>query len=421
MKIIADLHIHSKYSRATSPKMEVVVLSEWAKIKGINLLATGDIFHPEYVKELKEKLIEDGSGVLKLRGTSNEAQGVKFVLSGEISCIYKHGEKTRRVHHLLFFPDFKSVDDFNKKLEERGCNIRSDGRPIVGLSSKEILKLLLEVNKEAFLIPAHAWTPWFAIFGSKSGYDSIEECFEELSSEIFAIETGLSSDPEMNWRLSALDKITLISNSDAHSPLNLGREANVFDMDEVTFAELKRILKEKDKKKFLYTIEFYPQEGKYHFDGHKDCKFFCSPEESLKLKNICPVCQKSLVLGVDHRVVALADRELGFEPKNKIPFKSIVPLCEIIAEIMQVGKQSKKVMKIYEQMLKNGGNEFNILLELSREEIVKIGNEMIAEAVIRVRSRQVKAVPGYDGEFGKITVFDQDELKKMKPRQVSLL
>src|SRR3989339_641379 len=432
MRTILDLHLHSKYSRATSPKMEVDTLDLWARKKGIDILATGDFTHPQYLRELKDKLVEDGSGLLELGKKSRNQkikksgdvavhQSTNFVLSGEIACIYKDKGQTRRLHICVLAPDFATVDKINATLNKYGCNLKSDGRPIIGLSAKLLAEVCFEANENTLVIPAHAWTPWFAIFGSKSGYDSIEECFEELSSEIFAIETGLSSDPEMNWRLSALDKITLISNSDAHSPLNLGREANVFDMDEVTFAELKRILKEKDKKKFLYTIEFYPQEGKYHFDGHKDCKFFCSPEESLKLKNICPVCQKSLVLGVDHRVVALADRELGFEPKNKIPFKSIVPLCEIIAEIMQVGKQSKKVMKIYEQMLKNGGNEFNILLELSREEIVKIGNEMIAEAVIRVRSRQVKAVPGYDGEFGKITVFDQDELKKMKPRQVSLL
>ena len=422
-------------------------MAEWGQKKGINLLATGDITHPKYVEELKEKLVEDGSGLLTIRPESFDgapqsqsdkknnfpaafltaeasaqavAREVKFILSGEISCIYKDKGKTRRLHHVIFIPDFKTLDEFNKRLTDRGCNLKSDGRPIIGLSSKELLQILLDVNPDSFLVPAHAWTPWFAIFGSKSGYDSIEECFEDLSPQIFALETGLSSDPAMNWRLSALDNITLISNSDAHSPANLGREANVFNFTELTFAELKNILKNKDSENFLRTIEFYPQEGKYHYDGHRDCGVCFSPEDSLKHKNICPKCQKPLVLGVDHRIAELADREVGFKPVRRIPFQSIIPLAEIISEVLGVGKQSKKVTAVYNEMITAGDNEFNILLNLDRTAITSISSEIIAEAIMRMRLGKISARPGYDGEFGRITVFAAGELKKIIPAQSNL-
>ena len=427
MRVIADLHIHSKYSRATSPQMEVASLDYWAKRKGIDLIATGDFTHPLYLKELKEKLEEDGSGLLVLNNgkeaikhISNKATPqTKFILSGEISCIYKDKEKTRRLHLLILAPDFATVDKINAALEKRKCNLRSDGRPIIGLSAKQLAQICFEANEKTLVIPAHAWTPWFAIFGSKSGYDSMEECFEELTSNIYAIETGLSSDPAMNWRLSALDKITLISNSDAHSPANLGREANVFDLEKFTYNEIYEILKNKDKKKFLYTIEFFPQEGKYHFDGHRDCKFVCSPSESKKIKNICPVCKKELVLGVDHRVQQLADRELGVEPRNAIPYKNLVPLREIIAECLQKNKNAKLVGEWYEKMTERK-TEFEILLDLSRDEISAISNELVAEAIERVRAGRVEARPGYDGEFGVIKIFNEQKIKKLLPAQNKL-
>jgi uncharacterized protein (TIGR00375 family) len=445
MKVIADLHIHSKYSRATSPKMEPEVLSLWAKKKGINLIATGDITHPKYLSELKEQLVEDGSGFLSLKRRESakkdrldatkssslvqsrpaniakeEKKQIKFILSGEISSIYKQGNKTRRVHTLILVPDFKTIDKINCELNKLGCNLKSDGRPIVGLSAKKLAQICFDANEKTMVIPAHIWTPWFSVFGSKSGFDSLEECYEELTPRIFAAETGLSSDPKMNWRLSALDRITLISNSDAHSPLMIGREANVFEFSEGTYNELFQTLKKQDPTKFKYTIEFYPQEGKYHADGHRSCDINYSPAESKRHKNICPVCKKELVLGVDHRVEELADRAVDFNSEEKISYKNLIPLYEIIAECLRVNKTAKKVLALYEDMIDNGENEFNILLNLTREEIATISNSLIAEAIMRMRDNKVYKVAGYDGVYGIIKVFAPGELDKISAKQKEL-
>ncbi len=421
MQSIADLHLHSKYSRATSPQMEPIMLDLWAKKKGINIVGTGDFTHPAYFKELKEKLVEDGSGLLQLGATSNEKRvtsTVKFMLTTEIACIYKHGGKARRVHICVNAPSFESVKKINEELTKLKCNLRSDGRPIIGLSAKQLVEVCWSADERVMIIPAHAWTPWFAIFGSKSGYDSIEECFEEYSNRIYAIETGLSSDPAMNWRLSQLDNITLLSNSDAHSPANLGREANVFDLQEFTYSEIKKIIETKDSKKFLNTIEFFPQEGKYHYDGHMSCGFSCAPDESKKkYKNICPKCKRALVLGVDHRVEDLADRSVGYKNKRFIPYKNIIPLQEIIAECQKKSKNAKAVIVQYEEMIAKGVSEFNILLELSRENIKNISNELVAEAVMRMRAGNVMAIPGYDGVYGIVKVFKEGELITQKPNQ----
>lgn len=421
MQRILDLHIHSKYSRATSPQMNVIVLDEWAKKKGIDIMATGDFTHPDYLKELKENLVEDGSGLLTLKQVQGD-RSVRFILSAEIACIYKDKDKTRRLHICLLAPDFVTVDKINKSLKDLKCNLRSDGRPIIGLSVKDLAQVCFEANEKTLVIPAHIWTPWFALFGSKSGYDRMEDCFEELTPFIYAVETGLSSDPEMNWRLSALDNINLISNSDAHSPRNIGREANVFEMKEDTYDEIYDILRVKDKKRFLYTIEFFPQEGMYHADGHRECKFSCSPEESkIKYKNICPICKKPLTLGVEYRVDDLADRELGFVPENAVPFKSLVPLEELIAESFQQGKNTKKVQEMFNKMLEKGKSEFDILLNADREKIKSISNDNIAEAIQRVREGKVIKIPGFDGQYGIIKVFNEAESKNLKPRQTKLI
>lgn len=404
MKIFSDLHLHSRYSRATSPQMEVVCLSLWGKKKGLNLLATGDCTHPIYLTELKQKLKQDGSGFLHLKD-EKEKSPVKFILSGEVSCIYKHHGKTRRQHHLVYFPDFDSVDLFNKKLIDLKCNLRSDGRPIVGLTSKQLLEVVLNVHPQAMLIPAHIWTPWFSLFGSKSGYDSIEECFEDLSKEIFSVETGISTDPAMNWRLSQLDKITLLSNSDSHSLPNIGRNANVFKFEKFEYSELYQTLKNKDRKKFLYTIEFFPQKGRYYYDGHRDCRFSCSPTESKnKYQSICPVCKKSLTLGVAHRIDDLADRPSGNMPKQIIPYKSLVPLVEIISYVLQKGKQSKVVKDIYEKMI-NKYSEFNILIDLELSKLKEITEERIIQAILAVRQGKVEVTPGFDGEYGQVKIL----------------
>lgn len=418
MQKIVDLHIHSKYSRATSPKMNVLELDKESRRKGIHLIGTGDFTHPAYLKELKAELSEDGSGFMELKKSS---AGTKFVLSTEIACIYKDKGQTRRIHMCYLLPTFKSAEKVIKKLEKRKCNLRSDGRPIIGLSVHDLTEIFLEADERTVIFPAHIWTPWFALFGSKSGYDRLEDCFEDLSRYIYAVETGLSSDPPMNWRLSALDDLCLISNSDAHSPANIGREANVFDFDRFDYQELYETLKNKDLQKFKYTIEFYPEEGRYHYDGHAKCKFSCPPQESEKQKNICPVCKKPMVLGVEHRVNDLADREVGYRPKNAIDFKSLVPFREIVAECLQRGKNTKGVNEAYENILEAGGNEFNILLNMDYQEIAEVGNEILAEAVRRVREGEVKKIPGYDGEYGIIKIFSEKEIKELLPSQNKLL
>ena len=416
MRYIADLHIHSKYSRACSKDLELPKIDHWAKIKGIQIVGTADWTHPFWLKHLKENLAEDGSGILKLKGVDDSTL---FMLTTEISCIYSQGDKVRRLHICLFVPDFKTVDKINEAFIKRKVNLSSDGRPIMGLHADEVAKIVLDINPKVLVIPAHAWTPWFSVFGSYSGFDSLQDCFGETSKYIYSIETGLSSDPPMNWRLSALDKITLVSNSDAHSPANLGREANVFEIpeNELSYDEIYRIIKKKDKKRFLYTIEFFPEEGKYHWDGHAKCQIQFSPAQSKKNKGICPVCKKPLTIGVLNRVEQLADRAEGFKP-DTIPYKSLVPLPEIIAEVVKVGKNSKKVNEIYQQLIKKGGNEFIILLDLPESELLRIAEPEIVSAIKNVREGKINVSPGYDGIYGVVKVFSDKQ--KIKPEQKAL-
>lgn len=411
LKQILDLHIHSRYSRACSADLELPKIAKACEGKGIDVVATGDYTHPAWFKHIKENLVECNKGIYKLKDNSSPT---KFILSTEISCIYKDKDKTRRVHLVILAPSIEAVEKINYALEEKGINVRSDGRPIMGLSAKAVLRLLLEIDTRFMLIPAHIWTPWFSVLGSKSGYDSFEECFDELSLYIRAGETGLSSDPTMNHRLSKLDKITLVSNSDAHGLNNLGREANRFEFEnekDVNFDEITRIIKEGDKKKFLYTIEFYPEEGKYHFDGHRDCKIVFSPKETKAKKFICPKCKKPVTVGVLHRVDDLADREEKDIPVDKfIPHRYIVPLKEVLGKVFGVGPSSKKVQKEYDLMIKNIGNEFYILLDATADEIKKnISDNNILVAIENMRAGNVKVHPGYDGEFGEVEVLSGGE------------
>ena len=409
MKFIGDFHIHSKYSRATSPSMDLDSLDNWAKIKGIKVLGSGDFTHPKWFESIKEKLEPAEAGLFKLH---NSDSPTRFILTSEISCIYSKGGKVRKVHIVVFAPSISAVEKINDKLNQIG-NLKADGRPILGLDAKELAKIVLDADKDCMVVPAHAWTPWFSVFGSKSGFDSLEECFEEYTKYIYAIETGLSSDPAMNWRLSQLDKITLISNSDAHSAPKIGREANVFDT-ELSYQGIADAIKTKDKNKFLYTIEFFPEEGKYHYDGHRLCNLSFSPSQSKKYNNICPKCGKPLVIGVLNRVEELADRPEGFVPENAIPFKNLIPLNEIIAESIGVSTASKEVIKYYNNLIKNVGSEFKILLESSREEIERESLPEIAEGIIRVRDGKVFIDPGYDGVYGKIKIFSEEEHKRKK-------
>jgi len=406
VKFIADFHIHSKYSRATSKDMDLESLDKWAKIKGIKVLGTGDFTHPEWFQNLKEKLTPAEQGLFMLKSGDS---GTRFMLTSEISCIYTKKNKVRKIHIIIFAPSFETVDKINTRLGLIG-NLKSDGRPILGLDAKELAKIVLGIVPDCLIVPAHAWTPWFSIFGSKSGFDSIEECFGEYSKQIYAIETGLSSDPSMNWRLSALDKVALISNSDAHSPQKIGREANVFDT-ELSYQSIAKAIKEKNPKEFLYTIEFFPEEGKYHYDGHRNCEISLSPEESKKYHNICPTCGRPLTIGVLNRVAILADRKEGVTPKGAIPFKSLIPLNEIIAESLGVTTVSKRVGIEYQNLIKKLGSEFNILLDVSRQELESAVALEIAEGIVRVREGKVVIEPGYDGVYGKIKIFSKTEQK----------
>jgi uncharacterized protein (TIGR00375 family) len=408
MRYIVDWHIHSKHSRACSKQLELPVIDEWCGRKGIDIVATGDWTHPEWFKHIKENLVEKRQGIYGLKSGGKS----EFMLVQELSQIYKKGDKTRRIHNLVFSPSIETCEKVIAELMRRGFNLKADGRPILGIDSEDLYKLLKDIDEKIIIIPAHAWTPWYAIFGSKSGFDSIEECFGSMSKYIYAIETGLSSDPAMNWRLSALDDVLLISNSDAHSPRNLGREANVFDFDEPpTFDEFVRVLSEKDKNKFKHTIEFYPQEGKYHVDGCSGCKFSCMPEESKRLGGRCPSCNKLLILGVYNRVEELADRDSDKVAGTKIPFKSIVPLAEIIAEVVGVkSTQSKKVLAEYFRLTDELANEFTILLDTPVDQIGAVTNYPdLAEAIDRMRTGRVQIEPGYDGIFGKVKMFGAND------------
>jgi len=404
MKIIVDLHIHSKYSRATSLSGDLKHIAESAKTKGIDVVATGDFTHPAWLDQIEKELKPAEPGLFKYNET-------RFILSTEISCIYSKNNKVRKIHIVVLAPDIKAVKKINSKLSEIG-NLTSDGRPILGLDAKNLLEIILEADKNCLFIPAHVLTPWFGLFGSKSGFDSVKECFEDLSHHIYALETGLSADPSMIWRIPDGRKLTLVSNSDAHSPQKLGREANVFDI-EMSYNSIIEAIK--TRKGFLYTIEFYPQEGKYHYDGHRSCDICLSSEESKKYNNVCPACGKPLTLGVAHRVAEIADKEKGFIPENKIPFKSLVPLKEIISEAFDCGVNTKKVNQEYDRMISSIGNEFYILLEAEKE---KISNPAIREGIEKARKGQLIIEPGYDGVFGKVKIFSKKEKKKLAAQKV---
>ena len=407
MKFIADLHLHSKYSRATSRDMEVETLSLWAKRKGIKLLGTGDFTHPLYFLDLKSKLHPLENGLFTLK---EDPEGTHFMLTAEVSNMFTQGGKGRRVHTLIFAPSFEVVERINSKLAKFG-KIGSDGRPIFGFSAKDLLKMILDISPDCLLIPAHAWTPWFSVFGANSGFDSLQECYEEEAQHIQAIETGLSSDPEMNWRLSALDDITLLSNSDAHSPGKIGREANIFNC-ELDYATITQAIRKKDPRKLLFTIEFFPEEGKYHFDGHRNCGILFSPKETRKHNNLCPVCGKRLTVGVMHRVEELADRPEGAVPAKAIPSLHMVPLDEIIADALGVGTNAVSVEKEYLRLVERGGTELDILLELAPEELSSFTPPLILEGILRVREGRLHITPGYDGVFGKIQIFSPVEREK---------
>jgi len=415
----ADLHIHSKFSRATSKDMNLETIEQWAQLKGIKLIGTGDFTHPEWLKEIQNKLTEEGNGLFTLKKEfrldvpASCKEEIFFILSSEISCIYQKNGKLRKIHLVVLSPSLKDVIKINHALSQIG-SLSADGRPILGVDAKELMKIILELSPESIIIPAHAWTPHFSVFGSQSGFDSLEECFEELTPYIYAIETGLSSDPPMNWRLSSLDRVILVSNSDAHSPAKIGREANIFD----TAISYKAIIEAiKTGKGFLGTVEFFPEEGKYHYDGHRTCGIRLSPKETIRRNYLCPVCGKKVTVGVMHRVELLSDRPEGFKPAQALPYKSIIPLPEIIAEINNSSVQSKGVFNTYMKALYKLGNEYDILLNKNLAEIEKFDSKL-AEAIERMRQGKVYVEPGYDGEYGKIKVFGEAKENEIKGQTI---
>ncbi len=420
MRFHADLHIHSKYSRATSKDCDLEHLAYWACKKGITVVGTGDFTHPVWLAELKEKLLPAEPGLFRLRDDIARSvyerlppscdRQTRFMLSVEISTIYKKGELTRKVHHLVYVPDFAAADRFAARLARIG-NIASDGRPILGLDSRHLLEIVLESSPDAYLVPAHIWTPWFAVLGSRSGFDTVAECYGDLADHIFAVETGLSSDPAMNWRISFLDRYRLVSNSDAHSPPKLGREATMFDT-EVDYFALRRALE--TGAGYVGTVEFFPEEGKYHLDGHRKCNVRLTPEETKAQGGRCPVCGQPVTVGVMHRVDALADRAEArpAPPPTAGQVCSLVPLPEILSEITGSGPTSQTVERNYERLLSNLGAELSILEQVPVEDIARAESSLLAEGIARLRAGKVIRDAGYDGEYGVIRLFEPSELRR---------
>lgn len=423
MGFFADFHIHSRFSRATSKDLTLLELHRAALRKGVSVLGTGDFTHPRWRKEIEDHLVPAEEGLFRLNGDlarcasqgvprSCSSGTVRFILSTEISSIYKKAGRVRKVHNLVLVPDFETVDRLSARLDRLGT-LSSDGRPILGLDCRLLLELLLELSPRSIFVPAHIWTPWFSVLGSLSGFDSIEECFEDLTPEIFALETGLSSDPGMNWRLSALDRFSLVSNSDAHSAEKIGREANLFDCD-LSFCSIREALKNPRAAGFLGTVEFFPEQGKYHLDGHRKCAKRMEPKETLRTKGICPVCGKKVTVGVMHRVEALSDRPEGARPAGALPYEKLVSLAEIVGEALGQGPHTKKVGEYCERLTANLGPELFVLRECPLEDIETHGGPLVAEAVRRVRSGELTVEAGYDGQFGSVRIFEPGERKRLE-------
>jgi uncharacterized protein (TIGR00375 family) len=409
MRVIADLHIHGPYSRATSEKMCIEEIARFARIKGLNLVGTGDFTHPKWLDELKETLVpESGTGLYKV--AKEPQSSVYFMITTEVSTIFSFGNEAKKVHHVILTPSIENAIQINERLSKYG-NLAIDGRPTLDMTASQLVEEVMELSKENMVFPAHAWTPWFSIFGAFSGFDSVEDCYQDMTKHIYALETGLSSDPPMNWRLSRLDKFALVSNSDSHSfwPWRIGREANVFELKKITYHEVLDAIRCKDSERFKFTIETDPAYGKYHWTGHRNCHVSLSPKEAIKLGNICPVCRKKLTKGVEQRVEELADRPQGFKPENAIGFMHLLPLSEIIATVLNTDSPSTQtVWKIYNRLVETFGDEYSVLIDASIDAMSKVVDKKIAEAIVRVREGRVNVIPGYDGVYGKLALFEEE-------------
>lgn len=422
MRVIADLHIHSKFSRATSQNMNITEISRFAKIKGLKLVGTGDFTHPKWFNELSKELTEI-LGTNLYSSAKNPESPIRYMLTAEICTIYNVHEKSKKIHHVLFTPSLETASQINDKLKSYG-NLEVDGRPTLQMTSAQLVEEVKQISDQNEVIPAHIWTPWFSLFGAFSGFNTIEDCYEDMTKHIHALETGLSSDPPMNWRLSSLDKYTLISNSDCHShwPWRIGREANVFEMEKFTYMEVVDAIRKKDNNRFKFTIETNPAYGKYHWTGHRNCKVSLSPKEAIKYGNHCPVCGKKLTRGVEQRIEELADRPEDYIPENPIGYRRLLPLSEIITGVLGVSNPgTQKVWSIYNSLIKRFGNEYTVLMNASKQELEKVVDPIIAEAVVRVRTEKAYVIPGYDGVYGQLVIFNEKQLEKVKkPKQKSM-
>jgi uncharacterized protein (TIGR00375 family) len=422
MRVVADLHIHSRFSRATSQNMNITEISKYAKIKGIKVVGTGDFTHPTWFKELSEELAEVADTGL-YSSVKHPESPVRYMLTAEVCTIYPVNEKTKKVHHVIFTPNFETATQISNRLKGYG-NLEVDGRPILDMTSPQLVEEVMQVSDQNEVIPAHVWTPWFSLFGAFSGFDRIEDCYEDMTKHIHALETGLSSDPPMNWRLSTLDRFTLISNSDCHShwPWRIGREANVFELEKLSYMEILDTLRKKDNKRFKFTIETNPAYGKYHWTGHRKCNVSLSPKEALKYNNHCPVCGRKLTRGVEQRIEELADRPEDYVPENPIGYKRLLPLSEIITAVLGVSSPAtQKVWKVYNQLTANFEDEYTILMDTPQQELEKVVDPKIAEAIVRVRTEAAHVIPGYDGVYGQLVIFDEKQPEPLeKPKQKSM-
>jgi uncharacterized protein (TIGR00375 family) len=420
LRIIADLHIHGRYSRATSQQMNISETARFAKIKGLNLIGTGDFTHPKWLREIRETLTPDSDTGLYRISHALESP-VRFMLTTEVCTIFNSQGQSKKVHHIILAPSIEVASQINGALEKHG-DLNVDGRPLLDMTAAQLVEKVMEISVENTIFPAHAWTPWFSIFGAFSGFDTIEDCYQDMTKHIHALETGLSSDPPMNWRLSRLDKFTLVSNSDCHSfwPWRIGREANVFELAKLTYEEITDAICTNDPARFKFTLETDPAYGKYHWTGHRNCNVSLSPKEAQKLGNICPVCRRKLTKGVEQRVEELADRPEGYLPSGKPGFKRLLPLSEIIAAALNVDEPSSQaVWKIYNTLVERFGDEYSVLLDASKEALNEVVDEQIANAVLRVRAGSVTVIPGFDGVYGKLVlgeVASADVPRELKRR-----
>jgi uncharacterized protein (TIGR00375 family) len=420
MRVIADLHIHSRFSRATSQKMNIDEITRFARIKGLNLVGTGDFTHPKWLEELKEKLVEIPD--TNLYGYAKDPKSpVRYIITNEVSTIFTFENEVKKIHHVILTPSLETAVQINERLAQYG-NLAADGRPTLDMNAPQLVEEVMEVSKDNVVIPAHAWTPWFSLFGAFSGFNRVEDCYQDMTKHIFALETGLSSDPPMNWRLSALDKYALVSNSDSHScwPWRIGREANVFELKEMAYTTVVNAIRKKDKQKFKFTIETIPAYGKYHWTGHRNCNISLSPQEAIKFGNRCPVCRRRLTKGVEQRVEELADRTMGFKPEGAIDYIHLLPLSEILATVLGDSSPSTtKVWDAYNRLIKKFSNEYNVLIDVPEEEMIETVDSKIAEAIIRVREGKVKVIPGYDGVYGRLMIFEETREKESLSEKIS--